>query len=422
MIRSLAIHAAILSVLGASHASNGPWDPYQAVGVLDLPLPACCKPFPAGGRVPPVYADNLAVSQSWAPVVDLSGAPPAPGAPADAYYTGREPPKRPLPVHPGYRYLPEPDVAAATAVDLARSYTEVSAVRFHIFPSDAEGRLTDAGRAAVQRWLRLHYGDDAVVVELGEGGFSVAFRVCAPARPCVVVKVRKIAPCHTPGQLRAHLHLAVRDLRRDLAVAELATTVVARGWLVEPDGHRERLARVARFTDKALIRQGVLEQELVVFAASDGLKAMLARLRDDPKWRAQAVAEVAALPAATQDQATAFLERFEKPSRFGPDVIKVHDWVQACEGFARAPILGALCARARDDFRIPPDFLARLGALEQLYRDTAADVIRFSRVNIDDATGNGAMDGLVREVGLDFNHGRNAGWEPATRSFVLFDY
>ena len=29
---------------------------------------------------------------------------------------------------------------------------------------------------------------------------------------------------------------------------------------------------------------------------------------------------------------------------------------------------------------------------------------------------------VVREIGLDFNHGRNAGWDPDTRQFVLFDY
>ena len=104
------------------------------------------------------------------------------------------------------------------------------------------------------------------------------------------------------------------------------------------------------------------------------------------------------------------------------DTIKVQGWFSACRKLRVLPPIDRLCRLARHSYNVPDDFDDRLRALEQLYRDTAGEVIPLHRLNFIDASGNDAADGNVREVGLDYNHGHNAGWDPRAGQFVLFDW
>ena len=359
--------------------------------------------------------------------MNVVGRPCPPGHADDAYYTGELPPATPRLPPPNYHYL-APPADTVVQVRLADAWPGLSRIRFRVFDSQPGGRLTPLGQRQATRWLRSIYGDGTRIKELGEGGYSVAYRVCPPAVPCVVAKVRKIPPAHTPGQLLSHLDSAVTDLRRDLGVYIVADAVIGRGVLLDERGGRRPLARVARFSEPERFKLGIIEQELIGLPESATLVAELANLATGTPGRQAAMAAVELAAAASPDGSVnsnelgRFLDQFHKPSRFGPDVIKVAGWVEACKRFAAVAPVHRLCSAALQAYRIPADFQQRLGALEQLYRDTAAEIIRFSRANFEEATGNQCGDGLVREMGLDFNHGRNVGWEPASQLFVLFDY
>lgn len=423
----IAGHVTLLAVTTLCRFSGEPPDPRLVGGLLEVPLGECCKPYVANAPVAPIYADDPAHSGDWRPVVDVLGRAHPAGHVDDAYFTGESPPAVPRRPPSNYHYL-RPAAGAVVSVQIADAWPGLGRIRFRVFDSRPDGRLTPLGRRQAERWLRSIYGDGTQIKELGEGGYSVAYRVCPPQASCVVAKVRKIPPAHTPGQLMANLQQAVTDLRRDLGIYVLADAIIGRGVLLDQHGARPPLARVARFTQPERFKLGIIEQELIGLPESATLVAELARLDDGQPGRKAAIAAVALAAAASPDGDVTvaalerFLDRFHKPSRFGPDVIKVAEWLAQCRSFDVVPDVHRLCAVARAAYRIPADFDARLAAFEQLYRDTAAEVIRFSRANFEEATGNASGDGLVREMGLDFNHGRNAGWEPASQLFVLFDY
>ena len=189
-----------------------------------------------------------------------------------------------------------------------------------------------------------------------------------------------------------------------------------------PQGPAGRLARAGMFTNAKFLAEGAVEQKLIAFYPSPASVALLndAGKVDSPLHKG--AVEQAAAAGAPPERVTAFFSNYNKVSRIGPDVIKVTAFVRACDELAKVPTIRDFCMKLRHDFAIPDDFLDRVTALEWMYRDSAADVIRFSRANFGRALGNGAADGVFREIGLDFNHGRNAGWDPATRQFVLFDF
>ncbi len=259
-------------------------------------------------------------------------------------------------------------------------------------------------------------------------------------KPGIVAKIRKIAPTVSPTKRVETLANGAWDLRRDLAMEVVADRATARGLYVDDGGEAvpllidgkpadldappsKRLARVAKVTNEELLAQGIVEQELVRFSASKALKTMLKEPRDKADgWRRKAIALAEASTRVSVKDTAGFLDRYYKASKFGPDVIKIRGWFDGCRKLAGLAPIADLCRLARHAYNVPDDFDDRLRALEQLYRDTAADVIRFHRHNFYDASGNDAGDGFVREVGLDFNHGRNAGWDPHTGQFALFDW
>ena len=420
MMRSMAKHALIIVAVLAAPASGHTWFEDVAAGLFDVPIGTCCHNYGEADLVPAIYCDDPGGSGDWMPVVDVDGRAFEAGHRHDAYYCGDKRGKPPLSPPEEYAYEVGDGATSPIVIDLARAYTEVTAVSFPSFQSFEDGQLTDVGKSQVHRWVHAIYGPDATVKRLGEGGFSVVFKVCRGGLSCVVVKVRKIPPAYTPGQRLQQLRAAVEELRRDMAIAEFASAIVGRGRINELDGHRHRLARVARITDRALLAKGVIEQELVAFEASEELEAALEALGKGKAARARALQQ--ADKAGKRSDAEDFLEAHYKPSKFGPEVIKVHAWWRRCQRLADVADLERVCSLARRDFRVPDNFDRQLGALQQLYRDSAGEVIRFTRRNFTAASGNAIEDGSTREVGLDYNHGRNVGWEPRSRQFVLFDY
>jgi len=288
-------------------------------------------------------------------------------------------------------------------------------------------------------------GAHARLSRLGEGGHQVVWKACVLGKKavmqCTVAKVRKLLVGKDAAERAALAKEAAASLRRDLAMFRVANEVTARGHLLGADGKplpmrvngklmapphapaspAGRIARVARLLRPALLSEGVLVQELVAFRASPALRKMLhglegpdGALRDKAWTRAPKF-------GVNRVRVLGFLDHYKSISRIGPDVIRLAAFVRDCHAVEKAPTLGVFCRRVRAEFRIPDDFLLRVRALEQVYRDSAGAVIRFHRANFDDAVGNPGVDGNVREVGLDFNHGRNVGWDPETMQFVLFD-
>jgi hypothetical protein len=64
----------------------------------------------------------------------------------------------------------------------------------------------------------------------------------------------------------------------------------------------------------------------------------------------------------------------------------------------------------------------RIGALEQFYRKTHNTALEFQYENHLSGVGNSARDQGGRNVGLDYNHGQNVHWDPATHQFVMIDW
>lgn len=404
----------------------------------------CCVGYSASGGVAAVYANDPSRKTLWLPVVDKSGTPYPAGHRHDAYFVGDQVrpfhSKRPA----RYRYRASPiGPAGRFNVQLASIWPDVQAVHFQQFDAHEDGRLTLKGTEAVQVWLKSKYGETATIKKLGEGGFSIAYRVCKEPRSCVVVKIRKMPPSFADWKRIKQAESAATELKRDLAVAEVADQATRWASYVDAQGKAvplkingkvlpppagqsappTRVARVAKAADAASLKVGVVEQSLIAFWPSDELQqAITEASQAGSAWRKSAMTEAGDQADVKAEDADGFFDMYEKPSRFGPEVIKAHRFFSHCVKFAKIPTIQRFCTLARTDFRIPDDFDERVQALEWMYRDTAADVILFTRANFGRALGNPAQDGEFREIGLDFNHGRNAGWDPATQQFVLFDY
>jgi len=408
-------------------------------------LGTCCVGYDPSSKVAPVYNKNRKLPTLWWPVVDAKGTPWPAGHRHDAYFTGdkinKTRSKRPA----NYRYTPGPNAEAGRfAVDLARLYPKLKTVDFREFQSHEDGGLTEEGKAEVKEWLRARYGADSTVKRLGAGGFSVAYRVCRRANDCLVVKIRKMTPTFAGWKRIRYAVDAATELKRDLAIAEVARNVTSWTAWVDKSGQpvpfkidgkalptpsgtaskpSRRLARAAGFTNASLLSDGAVEQVLIAFPSNPTVDGLLAQAANPAsELRKQANVEAGANRVVSASEINEFFDQYSKLSRIGPEVIKVDAFFQSCRRFAGLPTVAGFCVTLRRSFAIPDDFNDRVAALEWMYRDSAADVIRFTRRNFGRALGNPAPDGLFREVGLDFNHGRNAGWDPASRQFVLFDF
>ena len=427
----VAASLAVVSIADIEHVPFQVQDGRAVIRLLD-----CCGE-PKNAPIKPEWAPDPDNSTEWMPVVRPDGTPYPAGHKHDAYYVGDDP--RPAgTLTPGY-YLY--DKSKPIRVDMKRRFGGLERVSFPQFDANEDGTLTKRGMDEVTARLKGIYGEDAFIKKIGEGGFQVVFLAFPKVGRKVVAKVRKIAPTVSLHKRAENIMLASYDMRRDLAMEVVAEQATSRGLYITDDGKAVpllvdgvpakldvppsvRLARVATITNNALLERGIVEQELVRFGASKALKAYMKEPRDKADgWRAQAVQLAEASTVVDAKAVKKFLDKFYKPSKFGPDVIKIHRWVKACTKMApHLPPIAKLCRLARQSYNIPDDFEDRLLALEQLYRDTAADVIRYHRHNFADGSGNDGADGKVREVGLDLNHGRNAGWDPHTGQFALFDW
>ncbi len=404
-------------------------------GRVVVELVSCCT-RPSTGKINPEWAPDPANSGEWMPVVDPDGAAYPAGHKHDAYFTGKKAPAKPA--GPSKRYVYAED--APLSVKLADRFVGLKYVSFPQFDADPDGSLTPKGLDEVKASLKRIYGDDAFIKKIGEGGFQVVFLVFPKKGRKVVAKVRKIPPTLSLPVRKQNIDNAIWDMRRDLAMEVIAVGAVRRAtyrladgtpapFLVDgkparlTNGPPVALARVASITNTALLARGIVQQELVSFRASKPFKAYM---KEDPEkpdgWRQRAVKLAEQATDANADDVATFLDKFYKPSKFGPDVIKIHAWLQGCRKYRRFPTIATMCRLARVSYNIPDDFDDRLRALEQLYRDTAGEVIRFHRHNFYDGSGNDAADGKVREVGIDYNHGRNAGWDAPAGQFALWDW
>lgn len=410
-----------------------------------ISLGTCCVGYQTTEGLAAIYATDKSRKSLWLPVVDKLGLPHPAGHRHDAYYTGDTIRSFHSTRPKGYSYKPHKlDDNGRFDVDLSRTYPNLSSVKFREFNAYDDGRLTKEGREEVASWVRSKYGKDASIKRLGEGGFSVAYRVCPKPKQCVVVKIRKMQPTFAQWKRVKMAVSAATELKRDLAIAEVAATVTGWTTYVDDKGKPMRvvvggvalpplkpkantlvgqLARVAGVRNTALLTEGSVEQALVAFWTSSELKKMVAdATKAGSTWRATALEEAKGNADIRDTQVSAFFDMYDKASRFGPEIIKAHELFQRCVKLNKVATIAKYCLAVRKAFSIPDDFDERVKALEWMYRDSAADVIRFTRANFGRALGNPAEDGEFREIGLDYNHGRNAGWDPETRQFVLFDF
>ncbi|MCO4760964.1 MAG: hypothetical protein KC502_05630 [Myxococcales bacterium] len=361
------------------------------------------------------------------------------GHPDDVYYTGRKPSTTRLPA--AYRFWP---IVQPLKINFRADFP--ASVRFHGFATHGRN-LTQAAETKMVALLKRVLGDGARLSRLGQGGHQVVWRACRVTLPgakqtrCVVAKVRRMGGGRTAKERRAVAVQAAAGLRRDLALFRVAEEVTARAHFVgekgrakptillgravrgsqPPAGPAGRIARTARLLHPAALTNGVVVQELIAFRPSAQLRKMLAGLEGpNGVLRDKAWTEAPKF-GVNRVRVLGFIDRYKSVSRIGPDVIRLSAFVRDCAAVKKVPTIGAFCVQVRRDFRVPDDFLSRVRALEQLFRDSAGAVMRFHRANFDVAVGNPGVDGKVREVGLDYNHGRNVGWDPTTLQFVLFD-
>ncbi len=407
-------------------------------------LGTCCVAYDSTAPVHPMYTIDPKMPSLWRPVVQSDGKARPAGHADDAYFTGDRPRTPGEAVPKGYHFtLPPAQEGGRLVVNLERLYPNLSKVKFPEFEAFDDGSLTVQGQSSLLVWLNARYGGGVRVDRLGEGGFAVAYKVCLRNGTCRVAKIRKILPTFAEWK-RIKLHAAAADeLKRDLVMFAIGEQVTARTtWLgsdgkaapfliggrlsngpttppTAPDG---RLARMAPPGKRKLLAEGVVDQELIAFKLSAPLLKRLAEARvAGSRDRIDAYASLSAGTRVTEADIRGFFDTFTQKRGLGPEVRRVLAFSQACTKMATVPNVASLCLAIRREVQIPDDFEDRVRALEQMYRDSAGEVIRFTRSNFDRALGNPGADKLIREIGLDYNHGRNVGWDSGTRQFVLFD-
>ncbi len=431
-----------LSVLGCGGATLGPTGETRG-GQPVIALGGCCVTSDPVSPLPPLFVASDDRVGRCTTTVDIDGSAWPAGHRDDVYYTGRQPPENVRTLPAAWHF----DAAAAAEpieVDLAARFPGVREAVFPVFDSEPSGdKLTSKGEVEALTFLSDRYGTSAKIRRLGEGGFSIAFVVCAAPQPCFVAKVRKLPPTWAAWK-RDHLAVrAAEQLVRDMSLYVVADRLTALGRFVTPAGEPVplrvdgapvqppdapagppgRLARALGFTRAVRLADGLVEQPLIAFVPGAELAAVFADLdRADSRALAQASAEAGAVGGVTPGQVRRFLADHARPGSIGPEVARIVAFLHGCQDLAQIPTVSRLCALARRDFLLTDDFLDRVRALEQLYRDSAGAVMRFSRANFKRAMGNIGADQGIREVGLDFNHGRNVGWDPRTGQMVLFDW
>ncbi len=408
-------------------------------------LGSCCIAYDSTAPVYPMYAIDPKKPTLWRPVVRPDGTPHPAGHVDDAYFTGADVHTRLGKVSPAYRLqLPPLRETGRFAVDLQRLYAGLETVRFPKFEAFDDGGLTAEGHSKLIVWLSQRYGGKVRVDRLGEGGFAVAYRVCRPDGTCRVAKIRKVLPSFAEWK-RIKLAAAAGDeLKRDLVMFEIAQQIT-RGtlWLTsdgkpmpfkvggqvlktppsgKPASPPGRLVRTAPPGDRKMLAEGVVDQELIKFELSEALLARMAKANAaGSQPRIDAYASLGPGSTVTEADIRGFFDNYTQARSLGPEVRRALAFAQACQKMAKVQTIASLCVAIRREIQMPDDFIARVRGLEQMYRDSAAEVIRFTRTNFGRALGNPAADKLIREIGLDYNHGRNVGWDPRTRQFVLFD-
>lgn len=135
----------------------------------------------------------------------------------------------------------------------------------------------------------------------------------------------------------------------------------------------------------------------------------------DALWREAPAAGIA------RPRALAFADRYQRGADLGPELERLRRFVEDCAALGALPTVQRICGIARRDFGLPSDLDARIRGLEQLSRNTVPLVVRLGRQHLGEASANPGDDGKPREIGLDLNHGRNVGWDPGARMFVIFD-
>ena len=403
--------------------ASGPSNTFSAA------IAPCCKGPLVGPLAKGMYEGG--------PAAQPDGKPWPAGHANDVYFTGKEPVAGT--VSSAYRLGPP----VALKLQLGGLYPGLSQVAFRAF-FEPDGRtLTPSGEADLSGFLQDLLGKGTTLRKLGSGGQQIAFSAC-PSKPgaaCVVAKVRKLARLADPDKQRRAVKLAAMALRQDLAIFSIAHAVTVRGrWLGKdgkpaplvvrgkvvtppqrPAGPPGRLARVARVARPSALQQGVVVEEFIRFAPNKTVDNMLAGLKGPTGALRDRAWEDAPRYKVNRVLLMGFFDAFPTVHKIGPDVIRLTAFMRQCADVRAVPVAGNLCDAVQRAYNVPDDFLDRVRGLEQLYRDTAADVIRFKRANFKQATGNPGADGKAREIGLDYNHGRNVGWDPLTGQFVLFD-
>lgn len=374
-----------------------------------VPLGTCCAP-PAATKV---LAKSL-FDAGMTVLADGAGYPR--GHAQDVYFTGLKPAAtRPTPADlTGYRFTALP--STALNISLQKRFPALVTVRFRSW-FESDGRtLLPSKKAEIVRFLQRSLGEKTTIEKLGQGGQQIAFSACPTAGPCVVVKVRKIATLADPKRQSQAVSAAVSALRQDLAMFTVADIATQRGtW------RNKRLARVAKLVHPELLAEGIVAEEFVRFRPTAEVDKLFEQLRGPSGLLRDKAWSEAPKFKVNRVRLLGFFDAFSTLQSVGPDVIRLSSFVRGCQEVAAVPTAKSFCDTIKRTYRVPDDFLQRVEALEQLYRDTAGAVIRWKRANFKRATGNPGADGKTREIGLDYNHGRNVGWDPDSEQFVLFD-
>lgn len=202
---------------------------------------------------------------------------------------------------------------------------------------------------------------------LDSGGFSDVYRVKTRDAPTEVIKVRRE---------NSKLDLIEAGLRRDLSLEKVATELAARARY---DG--KPFVRVEPWiSTPAELQRGVIRQRAV----------------EGPKvWElAQAV------------------EEWERLGNRAKNTLSESDRLRLSSAEAVLNRAQLSASEAKD----------RIVALEDFYRNAHDPVLAFCAENRINPVYNKKKNGVIAVVGLDYNSGRNAAWDPDSRQFVIFDW
>lgn len=275
---------------------------------------------------------------------------------------------------------------------------------------------------------------------IGEGSFHYVFNICPKGKKCFVMKLKKtlaegeISEKAKQQLLEVFIHDAYMEEKHEKFLERVmfidpetneAAEFVVNGFAprgLKPGYPKKQLAEIIPSPFPQSVKKGVLTQDLIPWKTSNpNLVHDAHELKDIKHLTKKKEGILQELMSHTKGQHKAeyqtavddFLDRFiNYETKTGPDIASIDEFLTACKNLGISRTVLRMCGDFRSAFNIPDDFEQRVLALEQSYRDSAAEVLKDRRKNFKRVIlGNADLfSDSAKEVGYDLNHGTNVMW------------